>query len=227
MPALRGSLYFFKGERISDFPHLIAHHSSTSSIPLMATFKELTDYFQRVGANDVKHSNKGYLAHAIGVFNDLKEWGWDEELAMTGLFHSIYGTELFQGFTLPLDRRDEIAGLIGKRAEFLSWLNCAIDRSFFDQQAQKDSGPYQIKDRFSGDLVDVSDEDFDALCFLHLCDWLEQVARSGAWDYRRTAYAALADRVGGIGKTRYEEVFADAPQRSWFEEYEFPADVPR
>ena len=41
----------------------------------MATFKELTEFFQRVGADEVKHTNKGYLAHAIGVYNDLKEWG--------------------------------------------------------------------------------------------------------------------------------------------------------
>jgi hypothetical protein len=193
----------------------------------MTTFKELTDYFQRVGANDVKHSGKGYLPHAIGVFNDLKQWGWDDELAKTGLFHSIYGTELFQGFTLSLDQRDEVRGLIGDRAEFLSWLNCAIDRRVFDEQVLKDSGPYQIKDRFSDEWVDLSDADFDALCFLHLCDWLEQVARSGAWDYRRTAYEALAARVGGIGQQRHSEVFSKAPERCWFEEYEFPADVPR
>jgi hypothetical protein len=193
----------------------------------MATFKELTEYFQRVGANDVKHSNKGYLAHAIGVFNDLKEWGWDEELAKTGLFHSIYGTELFQGFTLPLEHRDEIRELIGERAEFLSWLNCAIDRAFFDQQVLLESGPYQVKDRFTGDVIEVSDDDFNALCFLHLCDWLEQVGRSGAWDYRRSAYAALAERVGGIGKSRYDAVFSNAPEQDWFDEYEFPASVPR
>lgn len=193
----------------------------------MATFKELTDYFQRVGANDVKHSNKGYLAHAIGVYNDLKEWGWNEELANIGLFHSIYGTQLFQGFTLPLDRRDEIRGLIGDRAELLSWWNCAIDRPYFDTQVLQKSGPYQLKDRFTGDIVDISDADFEALCFLHLCDWLEQVGRSGAWDYRRSAYVALADRVGGIGKQRYDIVFAKAPAREWFDEYEFPPTVPR
>ena len=187
----------------------------------MTTFKELTEFFQCVGADEVKHTNKGYLAHAIGVYNDLKEWGWDEELANTGLFHSIYGTQLFQGFTLPLEYRAEVRALIGERAEFLSWLNCAIDRAFFDQQVLRPQGPYQVLDRFSGKLVDLSDEDFNALCFLHLCDWLEQVGRAQSWDYRRTAYANLADRVGGIGKQRYAEVFADAPAQTWFNEYEF------
>jgi hypothetical protein len=188
----------------------------------MATFKELTDFFQRVGANEVQHTNKGYLAHAIGVFNDLKEWGWDEELANTGLFHSIYGTQLFQGFKLPLERRAEVRALIGERAEFLSWLNCAIDRPYFDQQVLRQRGPYQVLDRFSGQFVDLSEDDFNALCFLHLCDWLEQVSRAQSWDYRRTAYAKLAERVGGIGQRRYLEVFAKAPARAWFSEYEYP-----
>ena len=209
------------------FPNPTKCPSRFQVASLMATFKELTEFFQRVGADEVMHTNKGYLAHAIGVFNDLKEWGWNEELANTGLFHSIYGTQLFQGFTLPLERRAEVRDLIGERAEFLSWLNCAIDRAYFDQQVLRKQGPYQIKDRFTGNLVDVSDDDFDALCFLHLCDWLEQVGRSQSWDYRRTAYAKLADRVGGIGKQRYSEVFANAPAQTWFHEYELAPTVQR
>ena len=191
-------------------------------VNLMASFKELTDFFQRVGANEVQHTNKGYLAHAIGVYNDLKAWGWDEELANTGLFHSIYGTQLFQGFKLSLERSAEVRALIGERAELLSWLNCAIDRSYFDQQVLRQKGPYQVLDRFSGQLVDLSEDDFNALCCLHLCDWLEQVSRAHSWDYRRTAYAKLAERVGGIGQQRYREVFAEAPAQTWFNEYEYP-----
>ena len=68
----------------------------------MATFKELTDFFQQVGAADVRHTTKSYLAHAIAVRGDLKQWGCNEELQSVGLFHSIYGTERFQRFTLPL-----------------------------------------------------------------------------------------------------------------------------
>ena len=193
----------------------------------MKKFKELCRYFQDIGADEVRHTSKGYLAHAIGVYNDLKEWGWSEELSCIGLFHSIYGTQLFQGFTLPLEKRDEIRGLIGEQAELISYLNCAIDRPHFDEEILKPAGPYQILDRFIGTLMDVSDENFDLLCTLHLCDWLEQVARSGAWDYRRTALRKLAERQGWIGKERYDAVFADAPVQQWFDEYEYPADISR
>ena len=75
---------------------------------MATTIKELTDFFQEIGANDVKHTNKTYVGHAIGVYNDLKRWGCDEELAQVGIFHSIYGTEAFQGFTLPVDRRPDV-----------------------------------------------------------------------------------------------------------------------
>ncbi|MCH2211938.1 MAG: hypothetical protein MK110_11595 [Fuerstiella sp.] len=191
----------------------------------MKTFKELCTYFQDIGANDVAHTSKGYLAHAIGVYNDLKKWGWNEELANTGLFHSIYGTQLFQGFALPVEKRDEIRELIGEQAEFVSYLNCAMDRPHFDQEVLKSAGPYQILDRFSDQLIDVTDEDFNLLCTLHLCDWLEQVARSNGWDYRRKALRQLAEREGGIGLRQYDAVFADAPEQTWFDEYAYPADV--
>ena len=188
----------------------------------MPTFKDFTDYFQKVGATEVAHTTKSYLAHGIGVSNDLKAWGSDDDVVKAGLFHSIYGTELFQGFVLPLEKRHEVRELIGERAERLAWLNCVMDRRHFDGEILKASGPYEILDRFSGETVAVSDEDFHDLCVIHLCDWLEQVGRSQAWDYRRTGYRRLAERLGGIGQRRYDQVFADAPPQVWFEEYERP-----
>lgn len=193
----------------------------------MATFKDLTTYLQEVGATEVKHSSKGYLAHAIGVYNDLMEWGWDEELARVGIFHSIYGTELFQGFTLPLEKRGEVRGLLGVRAEHICWMNCAIARRHFDREILKTAGPFQIHDRFTDEIVDVTDEDFNTLCELHLIDWLEQVGRSGAFDYRRTGYRALAHRIGGLCLEKYEAVFAEAGEQTWTAEYEWPENVPR
>ena len=39
---------------------------------MVATFQELTAFFQEVGAADVGHTDKTYLAHCIGVHNDMK-----------------------------------------------------------------------------------------------------------------------------------------------------------
>ena len=42
---------------------------------------------------------------------------------------------------------------------------------------------------------------------IHLCDWLEQVARWGR-DYRRAAFERMAQCLGGIAEERFAEVFA-------------------
>ena len=173
-----------------------------------ATLKQMSDFLIEIGADQVSHTDKGYLAHAIGVYNDLKKWGCSEELTRVGVLHSIYGTELFQRFTLPLERRDEVRELIGDRAEQVAYLNCAMDRTHFDSEILKTCGPYQVLDRFTGEAIEVSDEDFQDLCVVHLCDWLEQVERSQQWEYRRFGYRALAERLGGIAIESYDRVFA-------------------
>lgn len=174
------------------------------------SFKQLTDYFRSIGADTVKHTDKGYLPHAIGVYNDLKRWGCDEELARVGLFHSIYGTQIFQGFTLPVERRGDIRELIGDRAERLAYANCAMDRDSFDALVQTSTGPgtYRIKDRLTEGTIELTEDEFRDLCTVHLCDWLEQVARWINFDYRRASYRALAERLGGIGLSEYDRVFA-------------------
>ena len=178
---------------------------------MATTIKELTDFFQEIGANDVEHTNKTYVGHAIGVYNDLKKWGCEEELAQVGIFHSIYGTEAFQGFTLPVDRRPDVQALIGGRAERLSYFNCAMQRSHFDAQIETSGGPYSILDRFTSKEVKISDDDFRDLCTVHLCDWLEQVERWNDWGYRRDAYRGLAKRLGGVALESYDRVFAREP----------------
>jgi hypothetical protein len=65
-------------------------------------FKRLTDYLIAEGVNEIGHTNKTYLAHVIGVYRYMEARGCTQELCRAGMFHSIYGTELFQGFKLPL-----------------------------------------------------------------------------------------------------------------------------
>lgn len=172
------------------------------------TLKQMTDFFHQVGAESVSHTGKTYLAHAIGVYNDLKRWGADEELCRAGLFHSIYGTERFQMFALPLDRRDELRELIGPRAERLAYLNCAMDRPAFDQLTARGEPPYLFRDRLTGDTIELTEEEYRDLCLLQVCDWLEQAPRSKDWNYRRAAYRRMAEQLGGRAAEAYTQVFA-------------------
>src|SRR5439155_21070651 len=143
---------------------------STEEHPRPHTLKRLTDFLIAVGVDKVGHTGKSYLAHLIGVYRDMEDRGCPEELCRAGMFHSIYGTELFQGFKLPLESRPEIRDLIGERAERLAYLNCALDRGSFDRALEQDCKACRITDRLTGEEITLSPEDFDDLCRVHLYD---------------------------------------------------------
>jgi hypothetical protein len=168
--------------------------------------KQFTDYLVGVGIDRVAHTNKTYLAHLVALYRLLEARGCGQDVCLAGMFHSIYGTEIFQGFKLPVERRPEVRALIGERAEQLAYLNCAIDRAVFDRAVEQQVGPYRVRDRLTGEEVELSVEDFDDLCRVHLFDWLEQVARAQKWNYRRAAYRRLAERLGA--EEAYDAVFA-------------------
>ena len=177
-------------------------------------YRAMIDFLRGLGTEDVQHSgHKGFLAHLVSVFRDLEAWGCDQDLCRAGLFHSIYGTELFRRWSLPLERRDEVRAVIGERAERIAFVNCMMDRSTFDALLESD-GPYCLRNRETGETIELSREDYDDLVRLHLCDWLEQVARSERWDYRRDSYRRMAERLGGVAEESYQRVYALAPAAS-------------
>jgi hypothetical protein len=175
---------------------------------MSADFKRLTDFLVGLGVGQISHTHKTYLGHLIGVYRDLEAAGCDADVCRAGMFHSIYGTELFQGFKLSLERRPEVRGLIGERAERLAYLNCAMDRASLDRAVVQEHGLYRIVDRLTGEEVELSPADLDDLCRVHLYDWLEQIARSQRWDYRRAAYRRMAERLGPPALEAYERVIA-------------------
>ena len=171
-------------------------------------YRTMVDFLRSLDIEDVPHSgHKGFLAHLIGVFQDLEAWACPRDVCRAGLFHSIYGTELFRRWSLPLERRGDVRDLIGERAEWIAYVNCLMDRATFDALLDSD-GPYHIRNRETGEMMELSRRDYDDLVCVHLCDWLEQVARSGNWDYRFEAYRRMAQRLGGVAQESYDRVFA-------------------
>ena len=177
-----------------------------------ATFKELADFLTGLGIEQIAHTQKNYLAHLVSVYKLMQSAGCDEELCRAGLFHSIYGTEKFQGYTLPLSRRGELAEMIGSRAERLAYWNCVMDRASLDELLSQESEPFLLRNRDSGDSMPLSRRELDDLCCVHLFDWLEQAPRSRfGWDYRRQAFRQMAERLGESALEVYDRVFAAAP----------------
>lgn len=174
----------------------------------MASLKRYTEYLRELGIEEIPHTKKTYLGHLVAVHNKLDGWGCPEHVCLGGLFHSIYGTEKFQGFKLAEDRRGELAELIGERAEKLAYVNCFMDRATLDAAAQAGVAPFQVRHRETGELIPLTEAEFDDLCRVHLADYLEQVPRSGWWDYRREGYRALAEWLLGAALEDYVETIS-------------------
>ncbi len=175
-------------------------------------FRRLIEFLRGIGAEQVAHTQKTYIGHLVAVYQLMQEQGCSEELCRAGMFHSIYGTEKFRSFGLPLERRGEVRALIGERAERLAWLNCVMDRASLDRAVAEGVEPYRIVVRETGEVVPLSSAELDDLCRVHLYDWLEQVPRSRfGWGYRREGYRRMAERLGGNALAAYDRVFAAEP----------------
>ena len=176
---------------------------------------EMVQFLKDLGTNSIGHSgDKKYLAHLISVYNDVRSWGGPDYLARAGMFHSIYGTQLFQGFTLPIEERDALKNLIGEDAEWLAFLNCFVHREPFDQAILDGSTDYVVFNRESGEAYQLTEQQWKDLVFLHLCDWIEQIERLHWWDYRRDAWIAMSQYLGGVALQKYEETMSREPDRS-------------
>ena len=178
---------------------------------MLASFQDLIAYFRALAVEDLEHSGGTYLGHCASVYRDLKKWGASEELARAGLFHSIYGTIQFDRFALPLEKRQEVRELLGEHAERLAYLNCAIDYDSFDRDIVNGEAPYRMLDRYTGDLVEITDDERNDLFVLHLCDRLEQAPRSRDWEYRPEGFREMAQQLGGPALQAFDSVYAKMP----------------
>ena len=174
-----------------------------------ASYKKWTDFLVELGIEKVPHTQKSYLGHLINVYRLMESEGCEPEICAAGMFHSIYGTQQFQGFKLPLEDRAKVRGMIGERAEKLAYLNCAMQRETFDAAGEGDGETYHFVDRITKEPVVLTRAEFDDLCRVHLYDWLEQAPRSQyGWGYRRAAYRRMAERIGPKAIAAYDRVFA-------------------
>lgn len=65
-------------------------------------FTACEGYLLKLGTQLVFHSHASLHTHLVGVYSLLKRWGCPERVALAGLFHSIYSTDEFHDFALPL-----------------------------------------------------------------------------------------------------------------------------
>ncbi len=80
------------------------------------------------GARQAPHSGRTLHEHLGGTWLLLKRWGNPGPVCLAGLFHSIYGTNVFARQSLQARDRPRLQAAIGAQAEGLAWLFCKIDR---------------------------------------------------------------------------------------------------
>ncbi|CAM3856105.1 DUF6817 domain-containing protein [Parendozoicomonas haliclonae] len=130
-----------------------------------------------LGAGDFSHLNGSLMSHLKGTEAILNAWGATETLKISGLFHAAYGTSGFDQNMVSLDRRSDIANLIGAEAEELVYLYCSCDRSYVYPQFGS-SHPVEFKDRFNNSTFSLSDAELESFCELTAANELELATSS-------------------------------------------------
>eukprot|EP00536_Pseudo-nitzschia_multiseries_P006250 jgi/Psemu1/14786/gm1.14786_g len=206
---------------------------------------ELWKYVNEKVPEVLEHTGSAaFDEHLKGVQAILRYWGSPVHVTNAGLFHSIYGTEGFQGFSLSLDERPAIKELIGEKAEKLAFVFCMVDRSTVDrtvfaweEDSASNTSVYNLRARPELGRFDITltkDEWLDFL-ELSLADWLEQVEgaamkpskfflwkKGEAYAYRRLAYrkmneilsAEREERLGNKPRKTLEAVMATEPSET-------------
>ncbi|WP_405527111.1 hypothetical protein OG426_32080 [Streptomyces canus] len=83
---------------------------------------------RRLGADRTPHPGGTLLAHLERVRIQLALWDARPALRLAGLCHAFYGTDGFPTALLPLDRRTELASVIGPDAEAIVHFYASCDR---------------------------------------------------------------------------------------------------
>jgi hypothetical protein len=160
----------------------------------------LIAFLDAIGLADVQHTHDDLQSHLVGTHAMLVRWQMPAPVRRAGLFHSIYGTEGFPRASVPLSRRDEIRGLIGKPAEQLVYRYCAMSYSSLQQSVE--AGRPMLHDRFTHAALPMSQEAFEDLLWVKLADACEQADEA---TFQRRFFLRVAEVLGPVGVQRWQE----------------------
>lgn len=121
---------------------------------------------KRTGTFTKQHNRRMGLTlgeHLVNTYDDLLRMGADEDVALGGGLHSIYGTNSFKNASVPATQRPVIRQLFGERAERLAWLFSTINRP-----QGLESG--DVRDWRSGEPLDLSPDDLHDLRLIEVAN---------------------------------------------------------
>lgn len=128
---------------------------------------------QRFHADETPHSGRTLIDHLLGTYRLLESWGALPAVCRAGLFHSIYGTNIFAFKSASFDDRPTIRDAIGDQAERLAFLFCVSERPVAFLKAVLERN-YVLEDRVHGVRLAVTPSEIGALIEIEVANFLEQ-----------------------------------------------------
>ena len=101
----------------------------------------------------IPHYRGSFFHHLVNVYDKLRKWKCNEDICYAGLFHSIYGNEIFK--TVLETDREIIKNLIGKDAEELVYLYNQ------DRFKSKSLRIISLANKLDHQMIEVIDNIFD------------------------------------------------------------------
>lgn len=131
------------------------------------------DLLRRYHTDVTPHSGRHLIDHLVGVYQLLAAWDNPPHICRAGLFHSIYGTNIFTVRSASFSERAVISEAIGEPAERLAFLFCISERpvAFLKAVAQR---RYVIDDIVHRQPVTVTPDEIAALIEIETANFLEQ-----------------------------------------------------
>lgn len=135
---------------------------------------------EEIGAEDVDHPRGTLADHLHGTYAILQRWECPADVCLAGLYHSVYGTDVFKTVTLAPDARNRVVEAIGEVAEHLAFTYCALVRDSLYDNLAAGGPPYRVLDRRDRSPIDVTIEQYAKLMTIDLANRFEQMPHSAA-----------------------------------------------
>ena len=141
------------------------------------SFDTVRDHIQEflftVRADEAAHSAGNLTGHLLRTYDYLKRAGQPQHVCNAGAVHSIFGTNVFDWKErLSYDDQPRIAAVVGEAAARLAEIFSKIPRpGVLDSSMGEFNGKLLT---LAGGQVEISQEDFDALCAIEAANLYDQ-----------------------------------------------------
>ena len=128
---------------------------------------------EELDAHVTSHSRRTLLDHLKGTHDLLQKWGNPPDVCVAGLFHSIYGTYVFDKRSADMSMRARIRDVIGEDAEWLVYVFCVTDRRCFYDHL--DESRFNVRDIVHDRDLELDRDTLTALIEIEVANVVDQV----------------------------------------------------